>query len=560
MLMRRAEPAGGNAPPPRARAAGTLAVAAAGYVLHYWTWMLIGPIGPQLAHRYGLDAATWALLGIAPLLVGVLVRIPAGVLADRLGARIVLPAVSLAAALAVLALAAVDGLPALVAVACVIGVAGAALPAGAAAVVRAVPPGRRGTALSVFAAGMCLAAAAGVAARAVLRVERESGLLVLAGVLLAYALLAVAVLRDGPGPKRRPAEAWSAVTALLRRPVTRHLAVWYGVSCGGIVAVDLYLPAYLHRTYGIDWTPAMLAAAAGMGVAAAAGTFGGWLCQHRAPTTVIGTCFTTLAALLLVLAFDPPLVWVATPALAGVAVALGTAFGSVLALIGRTAPPAQAGTITGVIGAIGSAVGLFPTLLLTAVRDGDGSYAMGLILLASAAIVGARSLRARRGWIGAAVAFPAPAVVASQSATTVVSLAAPQIRAYLGDITAVLAALATRHELAVVCADPAPSGRAGIGLPLVAGLRQHLPKHTILSIVAETPPHPHETAAIAAMIDAGTIPVILVSGADPTPTAMLLAAAVDADQVLHLTHDRVEGLIPVQRLPEADYTAIDAAR
>ncbi|GAB3846020.1 MFS transporter [Dactylosporangium cerinum] len=407
---------------------------------------------------------------------------------------------------------------------------------------------------------MCLAAAAGVAARALLRIEREPGLLVLAGVLLGYGLLAAAVVRDGPGPKRQPAAAWSAVTALLRRPVTRHLAVWYGVSCGGLVAVDLYLPAYLHRTYGIDWVPAMLAAAAGMGVGAAAGAFGGWLCRHRAPTAVIGTCFTTLAALLLVLAFDPPLVWVAAPALAGVAVALGTALGSVLALIGRTAPPAQAGTITGVIGAIGSAVGLFPTLLLTAVRYGDGSYATGLILLASAAIVGAGSLRARRGWIGAAVAFPAPTVVASQSATTVVSLAAPQIRAYLGDITAVLAALATRHELAVVYADPAPSGRAGIGLPLVAGLRQHLPKHTILSMVAETPPHPHETAAIAAMIDAGTIPVILVAGADPTPTAMLLAAAVGADQVLHLTHDRIEGVIPVQRVPEAGYAAIDAPR
>ena len=233
------------------------------------------------------------------------------------------------------------------------------------------------------------------------------------------------------------------------------------------------------------------------------------------PTALLGTCFTTLAALLLVLAFDPPLVWVAAPALAGVAIALGIAFGSVLALIGRTAPPAQAGTIAGVIGAVGSAVGLFPTLLLTVVRNVDGSYTIGLILLASAAIVGAGSLRARRNWIGAAVAFPAPAVVASQAATTVVALAAPQVRAYLGDITAVLAALGTRHELAVVYADPTPAGRAGIGLPLAAGLRRHLPKHKILSIVAETPPHPHETAAIAAMIDDGTIPVVLVTGVDP---------------------------------------------
>ena len=108
-------------------------------------------------------------------MVGVLVRIAVGVITDRIGAQIVLPAVSVAAAFAVLALAAVDGLPALVAVVCAIGVAGAALPAGAAAVVRAVPAGRRGTALSgVFAAGMCLSAAAGIVARATVRVDRDT--------------------------------------------------------------------------------------------------------------------------------------------------------------------------------------------------------------------------------------------------------------------------------------------------------------------------------------------------------------------------------------------------
>ncbi|MEV4517678.1 MFS transporter [Dactylosporangium sp. NPDC049525] len=562
--MRRAESAGGNAS--RSTAAWTLAIAVTGYVLHYWTWMLVGPLGPQLGHRYGLGAGTWALLGIAPLVVGVLVRIPAGVLTDRFGARVMLPAISLATALAVLGLAVADGLPGLIVVACATGVAGAALPAGAAAVVRAVRPGCRGMALSVFAAGMCLSATAGVLSRTLVSVDQGYGLLILAGALLAFGALAAAVLRDGPGPKFHPPVAWSVATGLLRRPVTRYLAVWYGVSSGGLVALDLYLPGYLHRTYGVGWTPAMLCAAAGIGIGAAAGPFGGWLCRHRAPTAVLGTCFAVLAAVLLILAFDPPLVWVAAPALAGVAFALGIAFGSVLALIGRTAPPAQAGTIAGVISAIGSAVGLFPALLLTVVHGINGSYTIGLILLASAALGGAGSLRARRTWIGAAVAFPAPAVLAtdagSQAATTVVSLTGRQIRAYLGDVTAALAALATRHELAIVYADPDPSGGTGLGFPLVAGLRQHLPAHTVLAITAETPPHPHETAAIAAMIDAGTIPIILVAGTDPTPIATLLAAAVHADQVLHLTPDRIEGLVPRPhpRLPAPGFAVIDGPR
>ncbi len=540
--MRSAAPAAS-----RSRAATTLAVAVVGYMLHYWTWMLVGPIGPQLAYRHGLTPSTWAVLGLAPLVVGVVVRVPAGVLTDRYGARVVLPAVSVATALAVLALAAVDGLSGLLVVACAIGIAGAALPAGTAAVVRAFPAGRRGMALSVFAAGMGTAAASGVVSRALLHVDRAHGLLILAGALLGFGALAAALLRDGPYPQPHQGTTWSAAATLLHRPATRYLAVWYGVSGGGIVTLDLYLPGYLHRTYGIDRTSAMVLAAAGMFVGAAAGPFGGWLCRHRTPTTVLGTCFSALAGSLLVLAFDPP-GWVGLPALAVVAPALGTAFGSVLALIGRTAPPAQSGTIAGVLGAVGSAVALFPPLLLT-IGGVGGSYTIGLMLLAGTAIVGGSSLRARRTWIGAAVAFPAPTVVAAQSATTVVSLDGRQVRAYLGDVTAALAALATRHELAVVYADPDPSGGSGLGFPLVAGLRQHLPAHTVLAVTAETPPHPHETAAITAMIDAGTIPVVLVAGTDPTPIAMLVAAAVDADQVLQLTRDRVEGLIPYQRTP-----------
>ncbi|MEU0556932.1 MFS transporter [Dactylosporangium sp. NPDC006015] len=549
MLMRRVDPPGRAAP--AGRAGVTLAVAVTGYILHYWVWMLIGPLGPQLGYRFGLDAGAWALLGSVPLVVGVLLRVPAGVLTDRFGARVVLPVVSLVAAVAAAGLAVVDGLAALVVVACALGVGGAGLPAAAAALVRAVAPGRRAPALSLLAGGMCLAATAGVAVRATVAIDREHGLLILTCALLGHAGLAAAVLRDRPTAGRRPGGAWSAVPALVRRPVTRYLAVWYGVSCGGLVALDVYLPAYLHHTYGVGWTVAMLFAAGAVGLGVMAGPFGGWLCGRRAPTAVIGTCFTALAALLVVLAFELPLAWVAGPALGGVAVALGTAFGSVLALIGRTAPPAQAGTITGVIGAVGSGVGLFPALLINTVHDINGSYAIGLILLAAAAISGASSLRARRAWIGAAVAFPAPADVAaqaddaSQAATTIVALEGPQVRAYLGDVTAVLATLATRHEVAVVCRD----GGTGIGFQLVAGLRRHLPAHTVLAVTAETPPHPHETAAIAEMIDAGKIPVVLVDGVDPTPTAMLLAVSVDADQVLQLSPDRVEGLIPFQRLP-----------
>ena len=52
---------------------------------------------------------------------------------------------------------------------------------------------------------------------------------------------------------------------------------------------------------------------------------------------------------------------------------------------------------------------------------------------------------------------------------------------------------------------------------------------------------------IAELLGVGAIPVVLVAGADPAPAAHLLAGELRADQVLHLTPDRIEGVVPRQR-------------
>ena len=78
---------------------------------------------------------------------------------------------------------------------------------------------------------------------------------------------------------------------------------------------------------------------------------------------------------------------------------------------------------------------------------------------------------------------------------------------------------------------------------MVAGLRRHLPRHTILAIITAAPPHPHEVAAIADMLNVGAVTVALVATANPDPSAILLASQIGADQVLHLAPDRVDGLV-----------------
>ena len=82
-----------------------------------------------------------------------MVRLPVGVLTDRYGARVMFPAVSLAAAASVFGLALADSLPAVVVAGSAAGVAGAAFVVGASLLSRTFPYGRRGLALGVFGLG-----------------------------------------------------------------------------------------------------------------------------------------------------------------------------------------------------------------------------------------------------------------------------------------------------------------------------------------------------------------------------------------------------------------------
>jgi NNP family nitrate/nitrite transporter-like MFS transporter len=510
-----------------ARPAVSLLIAVTGYGLTLWAWSLAGPFGlvAQLwsGHRGGALVAVFAAI-----VVGSLGRIPAGMLTDRYGARVVLPAISLFAAAAVLLLAAAGPrLPAL-AVAIPLGVGGATFAAGAAVVIRAYPPGRRGLWLSVFGAGMGVASAAKIASRLGSPVEPAGTLPLLALALVGYAVLAAALLDDPPGPR---AGGMRAVLELLRLPATRCLSAWYAVAYGGLVASGMFLPAYLQRARDLPAEPAVLVTAGCLVLAAACRPLGGWLCRRHDPIGLLRTAFAGAGAAVLALALHLALP-AAIATLGALAACLGTASGIIQALIGDTTPRRRAGTIAGTVGALGGLAGVLPPLLLATTHGVSGSYGVGLTMLAGVVTVTAWQLHRRRGVLGAAIAFPdAPA--APPAGVTVVVLVAgpPDARDGLAPTIAMLAGLASRRELVVVVPARAPwSGPA-----LVAGLRLHLPRHRVVGITGDAVPHPHEAALVAELLEDGALPVVQPTTADADGFAAGLAAALGTADVRRLT-------------------------
>src|SRR6476646_1213499 len=76
-------------PPPSSGPAGTrhTALATLSFALCFAAWGLVGAFAPRFRADFHLSASETALLVAVPVLLGALARLPAGLLADRFGAR-----------------------------------------------------------------------------------------------------------------------------------------------------------------------------------------------------------------------------------------------------------------------------------------------------------------------------------------------------------------------------------------------------------------------------------------------------------------------------------------
>jgi NNP family nitrate/nitrite transporter-like MFS transporter len=383
---------------PHPAAAGTsgapavrnLALATVGFLLNFWAWALLGPLGPGIKERLGLSFAAQSLLVAIPVVVGSLGRIPVGALTDRFGARVMFPAVSLLTVVPVLALSVVSSYPALIVTGLFLGIGGTAFAVGVPLVSGWYPPARRGFAIGVFGIGM---GGTAIANFTTVKIADAYGakapFLLVAAVLAAYAVVSFLLVRDAPHRQPPAGSALRRMADVGRLAVTWQLCFLYAVGFGGFVAFSVYLPAYLRTAYGLEVADAAMRTAGFVVLAVVARPLGGWLSDRLHPVPVLVACFSGVAAFAVVQAFQPALMPVGTIAFLGMAALLGAASGAVFALVGKVAPADKVGTVTGLVGAAGGLGGFVPPLIMGWVYGIEGSYAIGLMLLSDVALAAA---------------------------------------------------------------------------------------------------------------------------------------------------------------------------
>ncbi|MET8172223.1 MFS transporter [Streptomyces clavifer] len=373
----------------QAAAYRNLIVATVGFTLTFWAWNLIAPMSGDYKERLGLGSFQQSLLVAVPVLVGSLGRIPVGALTDRFGARAMFPAVSALTVVPVLLLIpAKDSYGAMLAVGFLLGLGGTTFAIGIPLVNSWFPPAKRGLALGVFGMGMGGVALSGYFTPRIAKHGENLPFLIVAGALVVYSLLAAVLITDRPD-RRVPTDTLAhRLGQAGRLRVTWELSALYAIGFGGIVAFGVYLPTYLKTWYEMSPTEAGTKAAGFALVTVLFRPFGGWLSDRIHPALVTAGALLAAALMAIVQAFDPGLYPVGTVALLCMAAGLGTASGSVFALVSQVTPQAKVGSVTGIVGAMGGLGGFVPPLVMGAIHSAKGSYSIGFMLLSDLALAG----------------------------------------------------------------------------------------------------------------------------------------------------------------------------
>ena len=336
-----------------------LAMATIGFVVNFWAWALLSPLGPLFRSSGALgrlSESDVALLVAVPVIVGSLGRIPVGALTDKFGGRVMFPLVSAATIIPVVFIGyfGLHSYGALLLGGFFLGIGGTAFAVGVPFVNAWFPPERRGLALGIFGAGM-----GGTAISALSTVKLYSDMdetapfLITAIILAIYALVSWLVMRDVPG---RAVSTGSFVRRLVdnaKLPISWQACVLYAVSFGGYVAFSVYLPSYLKIAHDLDAADAANRMAGFVIVAVLMRPIGGWLSDRVGAIKVLTTGYGVVVIGAAVASTTPLLEHLGAVAFLAMAAALGSGGGATFALVAKVTAPSRVGGVTGLIGAAG---------------------------------------------------------------------------------------------------------------------------------------------------------------------------------------------------------------
>lgn len=352
-------------------------------------WVMFSIIGIPIKTSLGLNETQFGLLAATPILTGSLIRLPLGMLTDKIGGRIVFFVLMISTILPIYLISLASEYWHFLVLGLFVGVAGGAFSVGISYVARWFPQQRQGLAMGIFGAGNAGAAVTKfVAPSLVVAYGWQAVPQVYAVAMLAMAIL-FWIFTYTDTAHHVPAHVTvKDQLAVLKDPNVWKLCQYYSIVFGGYVALSLWMTKYYITEYGFGMQTAALLAAIFVLPSGVIRAMGGWLSDrfgaHKMTWWVMWVSWvclfllsypqtemvvqTTKGEMSLHLGLN---VWVFTALLFILGIAWGFGKASVFKYISDEYPH-NIGVISGIVGLIGGLGGFLLPILFGAIVDLTG--------------------------------------------------------------------------------------------------------------------------------------------------------------------------------------------
>jgi NNP family nitrate/nitrite transporter-like MFS transporter len=353
----------------------------------FMVWVMLGPLGVQIAQTLELTAAQKGMMVATPVLAGALLRIVMGVLVDHLKPKMA----GLIGQLVVIGglvwawLAGIHSYREVLILGVLLGFAGAAFAVALPLASRWYPPQHQGTALGIAGAGNSGTVFAALFAPGLAVAFGWGNVFGIALIPVGVAFLVYLVFAKD-APDCPPPKSLHQYMAVLKDRDAWWFMFFYFVTFGGFVGLASSLTIYFNDQYGMSPVQAGYFTAACVFAGSLVRPMGGMLADRIGGIRTLLTVYTLAGVFLIVVSFGAPN---AGLALLGFMLAMGTlgfGNGAVFQLVPQRFRK-EIGVMTGMVGMAGGVGGFYLAASLGYIKGQTGDYQIGLLIFAGLCFV-----------------------------------------------------------------------------------------------------------------------------------------------------------------------------
>jgi MFS transporter, NNP family, nitrate/nitrite transporter len=355
--------------------------------LSFMVWVMLGPLGVQIARDLHLSPAQKGLMVATPVLAGALLRIVMGILVDHLKPKM---AGTIGQVIVILGLLlawyfGVHSYDQVLALGLVLGVAGASFAVALPLASRWYPAEHQGTALGIAGAGNSGTALAALFAPGLAVAFGWNSVFGLAVIPLAIALVVyLFVAKDSP--ECPPAKPLADYLKILHDKDAWWFMFFYSVTFGGFVGLASSLTIYFNDQYGLSPVVAGYFTAACVFAGSMVRPVGGMVADRVGGIKSLSFMYMFAAMFLGIVSFGLPQAWMALLVFVLAMLALGMGNGAVFQLVPQRFRK-EIGVMTGLVGMAGGVGGFYLASSLGYSKQLTGTYQTGFLIFAALALV-----------------------------------------------------------------------------------------------------------------------------------------------------------------------------